>query len=151
MQRQRESARPSMGPSVVIEEVNTPTLPGEQPPVAVLRLRGGPISSRRVTWNDDVVDNEFMDKKKSKLCCIFHKQRAFDESSSDESSSSDSSGSDSDGAEKYHEHDYNHDENGQNEKCNHSHSHSHRRKKPSPNAYEKQPKYKKQQSKTLNS
>lgn len=28
-------------------------------------------------WAEGVVDNEFLGKKKSKKCCIFHKQRAF--------------------------------------------------------------------------
>lgn len=30
------------------------------------------------------MDNEHMGKKKSKKCCIFHKQRPFDESDSEE-------------------------------------------------------------------
>jgi hypothetical protein len=34
--------------------------------VKVLRLRGGPVSRRRVVWDDDVVDNEHMGKKSSK-------------------------------------------------------------------------------------
>jgi hypothetical protein len=38
-----------------------------------------------VTWHDDVVDNEHMNKKSSKACCIFHKPRSFGESDSDES------------------------------------------------------------------
>jgi len=38
---------------------------------------------KAVSWGDDVVDNEHLNKKSSKKCCIFHKPRAFDESSSD--------------------------------------------------------------------
>jgi protein phosphatase 1 regulatory subunit 11 len=36
--------------------------------VGTLKLRGGPKEKRtqRVAWNDDVVDNEFFGKKKSK-------------------------------------------------------------------------------------
>lgn len=36
--------------------------------VGALKLRGGPKEKRtqRVAWNDDVVDNEFFGKKKSK-------------------------------------------------------------------------------------
>lgn len=61
----------------------------------------------RVRWGEDVVDNEHMNKKKSKSrqslkdllirveCCIFHKKRRFDESDSesgsDEAHSCDSS------------------------------------------------------------
>lgn len=32
-----------------------------------------------------MIDNEGMGKKSSKRCCIFHKQRAYDESSTDTS------------------------------------------------------------------
>ncbi|XP_077500339.1 uncharacterized protein LOC144111076 [Amblyomma americanum] len=40
-------------------------------------------SRRRVAWAADTVDNENMNKRKSKCCCIFEKQREFGESSSD--------------------------------------------------------------------
>lgn len=52
-----------------------------------------------VVWSEDTIDNEGMGKKKSKsmyiqsltrtVCCIFHKKRAFDESSSESSDGSD--------------------------------------------------------------
>lgn len=75
-----------------------------------------------------------MNKKKSKICCIFHPQRDFGECSSDLSSDSDSS--DSSGDEGDHDHQH----------CNHDrsrlHDHSSRKRDPSPNAYEKQPHYK---------
>ncbi|GJJ08331.1 hypothetical protein Clacol_002542 [Clathrus columnatus] len=61
-------------------------------PSGTLRLRGGPRSRPQVAWDIDVVDNENMGKKKSKICCIYHKPKAFDESSDEDSSS----GSDSD-------------------------------------------------------
>lgn len=35
-------------------------------PQPVLRLRGGPRSARRVTWTEEVVDNEGKGRKKSK-------------------------------------------------------------------------------------
>ncbi|CAG8440080.1 4581_t:CDS:2 [Cetraspora pellucida] len=51
--------------------------------VGTLRLRGGGLSSgRKVKWDENVVDNEGMGKKKSKSI-----PRQFDESSSDEDSS----------------------------------------------------------------
>ncbi|KDN47365.1 hypothetical protein K437DRAFT_246103 [Tilletiaria anomala UBC 951] len=69
----------------------------------ILRGAGGeagrirPRSGRRVVWTEGTIDNEGMGKKKSKLCCIYHKPRAFDESSSSDSSSgSDHSSSDDD-------------------------------------------------------
>jgi len=43
---------------------------------------------RRVVWAEDVVDNEKMNKKKSKRCCIYHKKREFGESSSENDSTS---------------------------------------------------------------
>ncbi|KAK0223551.1 phosphatase inhibitor-domain-containing protein [Armillaria fumosa] len=62
------------------------------PTVGSLRLRGA-RRKPRVAWSEDVVDNEGCGKKKSKICCIYHKPRRFDESS-DEDSSSDESDSD---------------------------------------------------------
>jgi len=49
-------------------------------PRLILRLRAPP---RSVAWDASVVDNEHMNKRKSKKCCIFHKQRPFDESDSE--------------------------------------------------------------------
>jgi hypothetical protein len=41
--------------------------------------------SKKVSFTSETVDNEGMDKKKSKCCCIFEKSRQFGESSSEES------------------------------------------------------------------
>ena len=46
--------------------------------------------------DEGVIDNEGLGRKSSKRCCIFHKQRAFGESSTD-SDASDSDGSSSSG------------------------------------------------------
>lgn len=44
---------------------------------------------KSVKWTEDTVEvNEFMDKKKSKKCCIFHKKKKFGEWSDDEDSDS---------------------------------------------------------------
>ncbi|KAI9639427.1 phosphatase inhibitor-domain-containing protein [Dioszegia hungarica] len=67
------------------------------PPTGVLKLRGGTGRKAKVVWSEEVVDNEGMGRKKSKICCIYNKPRAFDESSSE-------SGSDSE-----HDHDHGHD------------------------------------------
>jgi len=67
------------------------------PPAGTLRLRGGPRNGPRVAWNEDVVDNEGLGRKKSKICCIYHRPRRFDESSDEESSGTES-GSDDDTA-----------------------------------------------------
>ena len=39
----------------------------------------------KVRWTEGTVDNEHMNKKKTKICCIFHPQRSFDEEVEDES------------------------------------------------------------------
>ncbi|RMZ77467.1 hypothetical protein DV738_g4374, partial [Chaetothyriales sp. CBS 135597] len=49
-----------------------------------------------IRWADDVIDNEGLGRKSSKVCCIYHRPRGVDESS-DEDDSSSSSSSDSDG------------------------------------------------------
>lgn len=64
----------------------------ENDEVLHLTLRARPS----VTWDENVVDNEGLGRKSSKRCCIFHKQRAFGESSTD-SSDVDSDGSSSSG------------------------------------------------------
>lgn len=43
-----------------------------------------PRSERRVNWTSDTVDNEGMNKKKSKCCCIYSPQKQFNESSDEE-------------------------------------------------------------------
>ena len=49
-----------------------------------LRLIKKQKSNRRVSWTSDTVDNELLNKKKSKCCCIYQKTRSFDESSSED-------------------------------------------------------------------
>ncbi|KAI8934083.1 hypothetical protein NX059_008846 [Plenodomus lindquistii] len=132
-------------------------------PSGVLRLRAEPVEQRRIQWAEDVIDNEGMGKKSSKVCCIYHKPRAADESSDDDDSS-DNSSSDSDSdsepdnstarpagrngegrGRKPHSHDHG--------DCEEGHGHgegsgkpqkrARQRRNPSPNAYEKIPKTKK--------
>ncbi|KAJ1964588.1 Type 1 phosphatases regulator ypi1 [Dipsacomyces acuminosporus] len=68
-------------------------------PDGVLYLRGEEQPGRgraQVRWTEDTVDNEHMNKKKSKVCCIFRKQRMFGESDSEsDSDCSSCSGDDS--------------------------------------------------------
>lgn len=53
----------------------------QQPEVLFLPLNR---KKKKVSWKDGTVDNEFMQKKSSKKCCIFHKEKPFDEDDSDE-------------------------------------------------------------------
>ncbi|KAL2526335.1 inhibitor-3 [Abeliophyllum distichum] len=39
---------------------------------------------KKVSWKEATVDTEFMNKKSSKKCCIFHKEKLFDENDLDE-------------------------------------------------------------------
>uniref|UniRef100_A0A060T9Y6 Type 1 phosphatases regulator n=1 Tax=Blastobotrys adeninivorans TaxID=409370 RepID=A0A060T9Y6_BLAAD len=105
-----------------------------EPTRGQLRLQGS-ANERRVRWTEDVVDNEHMNKKKSKICCIFHPQREFGESSEEELSESSGSDSDSDSDSDAQGSSNN---KGKAKQCKHRHHHDGR-----PNAYERQPTYKK--------
>jgi protein phosphatase 1 regulatory subunit 11 len=92
------------------------------PPAGTLCLRGGPRNGPRVAWDEAVVDNEGLGRKKSKstylvqfimlnwridrrlfqVCCIYHRPRRFDESSDeeDEESSETDPSSDDNGTAK---------------------------------------------------
>ena len=92
------SSSAAAGPSRTTTITNPPS-PAPQNDVGILRLRPSPPTSstapRRVVWTDETVDNEGLGRKKSKICCIYHKPKPFDESSDESSSGSDSDGSDS--------------------------------------------------------
>lgn len=131
------SSNANTGTGASVTTTTTTTTP-------ILHLRSAEEKKKaksNVKWEDDVVDNENLNKKKSKICCIFHPNREFGESSD---SSSGESSDDSDGEgniipkEKKHQHNHDHD-------CDHDHDNvrtvKHNNK---PNAYERQPKYENQ-------
>ncbi|KAI3460669.1 hypothetical protein Pfo_017332 [Paulownia fortunei] len=68
--------------TVVILE--TPSSSSQQQPQItdslVLKLKR---PKKKVSWKEGTVDNEFMNKKSSKKCCIFHEEKPFDEDDSD--------------------------------------------------------------------
>ncbi|KAI0819266.1 phosphatase inhibitor-domain-containing protein [Trametes gibbosa] len=109
--------RPSEGSRTVTVQSTQPReeesqSEAESSAIGTLRLRGAPRNRQRVVWREDVVDNEGAGKKKSKICCIYHKPRQFDESSSDESSGDDSDSSSESRAPRRcrgHDHDHNPD------------------------------------------
>ncbi|XP_010414143.1 PREDICTED: type 1 phosphatases regulator YPI2-like [Camelina sativa] len=86
--------------SVVLENPVSQSQPTER---LVLRLNR---KKKKVSWKEGTVDNEFMQKKSSKKCCIFHKQKPFDEDDSEEEEDN-----------HQHHHDHDHDR-------NHEHSES---------------------------
>lgn len=114
MANERERA-PQQGGSATQLQTETSVQP-------ILHLRGDEVDGKdkkkkkakpQVRWNDDVIDNEHMNKKKLKICCIFHPNTDFDDDHhcEHELSSSLDSSDESDGGEG------------------------------KPNAYERQPKY----------
>ncbi|TID15598.1 hypothetical protein E6O75_ATG07926 [Venturia nashicola] len=124
----------------------------------ILVLRADSAQERHIQWSEDVVDNENMGKKSSKVCCIYHAPHNAEESSGDDSSSDSSSDSDSgdDGAarpvggnknprgRRGHKHDHDHGEGD----CGPGDGNGKGKgkgivRKRSPNAYEKQPTIKK--------
>lgn len=124
---------------------------GPSVPIATLRLRAEPQEQRRIQWAEDVVDNEGMGKKSSKVCCIYHAPREPGDSDSDTSDSDSDSDSEPDlsraqraggpgkrrGRGKKHDHGDG-DRNGKGKG-------KEQERKPSPNAYERQPKPKSKQ------
>ncbi|KXJ75986.1 hypothetical protein RP20_CCG010521 [Aedes albopictus] len=65
-----------------ITQEQIPSTSRQEPPVLRLRLQK-PRSDKKVQWTNGTVDNEHMNKKKSKCCCIYVKPREFGESSSE--------------------------------------------------------------------
>lgn len=115
-------------------------------PSATLRLRAEPQESSHVKWAEDVVDNEGMGRKSSKVCCIYHKPKEPGDGDSDSnSSSSDDDDDEPDlsraqsaggrGGRRGHAHD--HGDGGEGSGTGKGKGQA---RKPSPNAYERQPK-----------
>jgi len=167
----RQTASPSRRTAVgsatqTITPVDSASSRSVSPEPLVLRLRGAHEATtsntvrghrRRITWAEDVIDNEGLGRKSSKVCCIYHKTREFGESSSEDDSSSDSDSSDSDAAGSDSADDGGARMGGNKRGRKHEHAHHHGddcghgkgkgRRKPSPNAYEKVPKYNTRQDK----
>ncbi|CDO92654.1 unnamed protein product [Kluyveromyces dobzhanskii CBS 2104] len=107
------------------------------------KKKKGPKS--KVRWDEKVVDNEHMNKKKTKICCIFHPNTPLDsdeeegcehndhEPGHDSSSSSSSSSSDDDEGKSFDER--------RKARLERRREKIEKRRPPSPNAYEVQPDY----------
>ncbi|KAH6610204.1 hypothetical protein Trco_000224 [Trichoderma cornu-damae] len=150
MSQQQE--RNAQTPTATQTTTHTTRLETVESAPRVLRLRGGGNTSngRSVQWAEDVVDNEGLGRKSSKVCCIYHRPKGVDESSDESSSGSSSSDSDSDSEPESRR-----KVGGGKGDCDHSHGHGHKhsshghgrrrngkkkKRAPSPNAYEKIPK-----------
>ncbi|KAH8404401.1 hypothetical protein KR222_010644 [Zaprionus bogoriensis] len=66
-----------------IEETDGCQQTSDSTPTLQLRLEQ-PRDDRRVVFHDGVIDNEHMNRMKSKCCCIYRKPLAFGESSSED-------------------------------------------------------------------
>ncbi|OQV15872.1 hypothetical protein BV898_09968 [Hypsibius exemplaris] len=71
----------SITETITLTDVLPPVV-ADHEPTLTLKLKK-PRTSREVHWAEGTVDNEGMDKKKSKCCCIYEKPKTFDESSSE--------------------------------------------------------------------
>ncbi|XP_011691016.1 PREDICTED: protein phosphatase 1 regulatory subunit 11 [Wasmannia auropunctata] len=67
-----------------ISEADVTDSGSQDVPTVRLRLRK-PKSNKKVQWTQGTVDNENLNKKKSKCCCIYEKSKTFGESSSEDS------------------------------------------------------------------
>ncbi|GAQ88349.1 protein phosphatase 1 regulatory subunit 11 [Klebsormidium nitens] len=82
-----EGANASAQPAVVTQTVTAePSGAAGHHQEERVTLRLAPRRKKKVSWKGDTIDNEHLNKKSSKKCCIFQKQKAFDESSSDDNS-----------------------------------------------------------------
>lgn len=157
------SRRPASGSATqTITPIDSASSRSPSPEPLVLRLRGAHDASgshtargdrRGITWAEDVIDNEGLGRKSSKVCCIYHKTREFGESSSEDDSSSGSDSSDSDAGGSNSPDDGGAKMSGNRRGRKHDHGHKHGddcgraggkgkgKRRPSPNAYEKMPKY----------
>ncbi|KAK6404338.1 Type 1 phosphatases regulator ypi1 [Oleoguttula sp. CCFEE 5521] len=130
---QSRSGTPSA--TQTITDASAPT------PSATLRLRAPAVERRGISWAEDVVDNEGMGKKSSKVCCIYHGPHEHgDESSGSDSSSSDDEDDLPDLSRAQKAGDRGKGKgNAKKDECGEGKSGD---RKPSPNAYERQPKAK---------
>ncbi|KAL8059870.1 hypothetical protein ABFX02_03G115300 [Erythranthe guttata] len=78
------STTPTAGTATTTLTIETASSSNQQQPQItdslVLKLK---IPKKKVSWKKGTVDNELMNKKSSKKCCIFHKEKPFDEDDSD--------------------------------------------------------------------
>lgn len=71
--------------AVVVEEAAAGEERKEPEVVPYVLRRVEDPPRKHIRWGGEVVDNEHLGKKSSKVCCQYHKPRAFDESDSEES------------------------------------------------------------------
>ncbi|KAL8434043.1 hypothetical protein Efla_001515 [Eimeria flavescens] len=75
-------------------------LPAAEAPKQAEEPAAASEPAKQVTWEEGTLDNEDLGRRSSKVCCIYHRPRAFAETSSESSSSSGSDSSESEGAKR---------------------------------------------------
>lgn len=71
------------GSQTVVQTVVQTEEEAEQPSTASVALKKP--KSKGIKWDESTaIDNEHMGKKSSKICCIYHKPREYDESDSED-------------------------------------------------------------------
>ncbi|XP_022209205.2 uncharacterized protein LOC111065377 [Drosophila obscura] len=76
------AASPSIS-TTINQTIASEPMPMPMPTLRFVLRHPAAAASRRVNFHVDVVDNEFMNRRKSKCCCIYRKQHPFGESSSE--------------------------------------------------------------------
>lgn len=94
----------SMTTTVTLENPSESPSPSQQAPPQTLVITLN-RKKKKVSWKQGTIDNEFLQKKSSKKCCIFHKDKPFDEDSSD-----DDDGDHNHNHNHNHQHDHDHDD-----------------------------------------
>ena len=119
--------------NVIDEHSETVTVPSEGPSTLRLHFPSNQqqqqqqqpqeTSRRRVSWTVETVDNEMLNKKKSKCCCVYVKPKNWNESS-DEDENEDA---DCDNCRHHRKKDFNrkHDKKNNNEDEKHDHHDHH--------------------------
>jgi len=78
------TAAPTSSDTTTQTTVETTSSSDTQEAGAALRLvLRKPKKTKKVAWTEGTVDNEHMNKRKSKCCCIYKKPHVFGESSSE--------------------------------------------------------------------
>ncbi|XP_075212395.1 E3 ubiquitin-protein ligase PPP1R11 isoform X2 [Lycorma delicatula] len=75
----------NLAASAAAVTVTTEDVAAVQPEGTIRVKLKKPKTDKQVQWGEGTVDNEHMNKKKSKCCCIYKKPREFGESSSSDS------------------------------------------------------------------
>ena len=79
-----QASREESTPTEVISETAAESASTGNPTLRLRLSKTKKEVNRRVSWTSDTVDNEFMNKKKSKCCCQYRKPKMWDESSDED-------------------------------------------------------------------